>query len=95
MSLLYEAFRRGTNPIVLYRNLQRQRFLLSGTRSISMKRDLVQWNLTQMREHNIETNGEYLSPLLSLKQGNDSWSTLTAGLSPEELADMEKARSNL
>ena len=81
--------------MALWANYQRASFLLAGTRAIAQQRDLVQWNLTQMREHNIESNGEYMKPLLMLKQSASKWGSLTAGLSAEELADMEGARANL
>lgn len=55
----------------------------------------MHWNLTQMRDHNKETNGEYITPLLALKKLEGSWNSLTQGLSPEELADMDQARNRL
>jgi hypothetical protein len=48
-----------------------------------------------MREHNIESKGEYLTPLFALKKANSSWGSMISGLSAEELADMEQAKSNL
>lgn len=54
-----------------------------------MQRDLVQWNLTAVGHHNQHTNGDYLRPLLALESTTKSWSTMTAGMSAEELADME------
>lgn len=60
-----------------------------------MQRDLVQWNLTQMKDHNVATQGEYLTPMLSLKSAEDNWSSLTGDMSVEELNDMEKARESL
>jgi len=95
MSLLYEAFRKGTGPMTVYKNYKRAHFLSAGAQAAVMQRDLVQWNLTQMREHNIETSGAYLEPLLALRKGMGSWNSMVSGMSAEEVADMEAAKGNL
>lgn len=71
---------------------QQAAFLLAGSRATAMQRDLVQWNLTQMKDHNVATQGEYLAPMLTLKNAEANWSSLTGNMSVEELNDMEKAR---
>jgi hypothetical protein len=48
-----------------------------------------------MKDHNVATQGEYLTPMLSLKSAEDNWSSLTGDMSVEELNDMEKARESL
>jgi len=48
--------------------------------------------LTQMKDHNVATQGEYLAPMLTLKNAEANWSSLTGNMSVEELNDMEKAR---
>jgi len=54
-----------------------------------MQRDLVQWNLTQMNSHNNDHHGAYLAPIIALDRSNSAWSSMTSGMSAEELADMD------
>jgi hypothetical protein len=60
-----------------------------------MQRDLVQWNLTQMNSHNTEYSGSFLAPVIALDDASSKWSSLTSGMSAEELADMNDAKSKL
>jgi hypothetical protein len=48
-----------------------------------------------MKDHNVATQGEYLAPMLTLKNATANWSSLTSDMSVEELNDMEKARVGL
>ena len=60
-----------------------------------MQRDLVQWNLTQMRTHNNDNHGAFVAPIIALDSASSSWNSMTSGMSAEELADMDQARVQL
>jgi hypothetical protein len=77
------------------RNNKNAEFMQHGNRVLAMQRDLVQWNLTQMHSHNKDHNGAYLAPIIALDNAESSWTSMTEGMSAEELADMDQARSQL
>ena len=54
---------------------------------------LVRKSIHQLEEYNHEQHGLYLQPVTTL--ANFNWSKYTAGLSSEELADMEQAKAKL
>jgi hypothetical protein len=51
--------------------------------------------LHQLYEYNDETHGSFLKPLIESRTFIKSWSSNTAGLSSEEIADLEQARADL
>ncbi len=60
-----------------------------------LQRDLVQRTLHQLYEFNDETHGSFLKPIIGGKDFIKSWSSNTAGLSAEEMADLTQARASL
>jgi len=83
---LYQCLRRGISPMTMMANTKRAEFLQHGNRVLAMQRELVQWNLTQMKTHNNDQQGAYVAPMIALD--NMNWNSMTSGLSAEELADM-------
>ena len=63
------------------------------SRAEANQRVLVRKSIHQLGEYNKEQHGMYLEPVTMLK--NFDWSKYTTGLSTEELADMERAKSKL
>jgi hypothetical protein len=55
----------------------------------------VRKSLHQLHEYNAEQDNSYLEPVTTLAKFEKNWSKYTAGLSAEELADMEQAREKL
>ena len=49
----------------------------------------------QFYEANEIASDVYSQPMEALERGRKNWSSMTAGLSPEELADFEKAKNDL
>ena len=63
------------------------------SRAEANQRVLVRKSIHQLNEYNKEQHGMYLEPVNMLN--NFNWSKYTAGLSTEELADLEQAKSKL
>jgi len=49
----------------------------------------------QLHEFNAETHGSFVKPVLELNKAVNNWDKFTAGLEAEEVADLERARSQL
>jgi hypothetical protein len=45
-----------------------------------------------MRSHNNDNMGAFVAPIIALDAADSAWSSMTSGMSAEELADMEQAR---
>jgi len=60
-----------------------------------LQRELVQKTVHQIHEYNDEGDGMFLKPLIETKKFTDNWHKQIAGLSTEEVADMEDARAAL
>lgn len=65
------------------------------SRAEANQRVLVRKSLHQLTEHNHETGGLYMEPVIALEKFTAKWSKYTAGLSEEEVADLEEARAKL
>jgi len=48
-----------------------------------------------LAEYNEESQGEFIKPLLVGKAAKSGWSSMTGGLSAEEVADLEQARDTI
>lgn len=68
---------------------------MQASRAEANQRVLVRKSLHQLTEHNAETNGMYLEPVITLQKFTAKWASYTAGLSEEELADLSEARAKL
>ena len=65
------------------------------SRAEANQRVLVRKSLHQLHEYNLESNGMYLEPITALAKFTANWDKYTAGLSAEEIADLEQARDKL
>jgi len=67
--------------------------LVQASRAEANQRVLIRKSIHQLGEYNHEQFGLYLQPVTML--ANFNWSKYTAGLSAEELNDMESAKAKL
>ena len=65
------------------------------SRAEANQRVLVRKSIHQLDEYNEEQNNMYLEPVITLQNFTKNWDKYTAGLSQEELADLEDARGKL
>ena len=68
---------------------------VNASRAEANQRVLVRKTLHQLPEYNDEQNGLYLEPVNALDSFTKNWAKYTAGLSEEEIADLEEARDKL
>jgi len=68
----------------------------AASRANALQHEIMQRTMTQFNDHNCEENdGVFTRPTLDLYLLNKYWSFLTKGVSKEEIADLENARSQL
>ena len=68
---------------------------VQASRAEGNQRVLVRKSIHQLGEYNAEQDGMYLEPVTTLDSFNANWAKYTSGLSAEELADLEQARTKL
>lgn len=78
-----------------FKAMERQNYMHAATKAQVLQRELVQKTVHQLGEYNDDTYGAFLKPIMTAEKFNKNWNKHTQGLSAEELADMEEARSSI
>ena len=95
-SLMKPHFYSRISPKNLLRSTLRQNILWAASRANSFQHEIVQRSMSQLNEHNHEElDSLYTRPTLDLYLCNKYWNFITHDLSKEEVADLEKARTQL
>lgn len=95
-SLMKPHFYFKISPKQILRSQLRQNILWSASRANSFQHDIVQRSMHQFTDHNNEElDGMLTRPTLDLYLCNKYWGFITADLSAEEVADLEKAKQKL
>lgn len=95
-SLMKPHFYKKISIKQILRSQLRQNILWSASRASAWQHDIVQRSMHQFADHNHEElDGMFTRPTLDLYLCNKYWGFITADLSAEEVADLEKAKAQL